>query len=71
MRVIVAPLAARDLAEAYSFVSRDSTEAADRVLASLSETLGKLAAGLIRGREVRLRTGETVRSWPHPPYRIY
>lgn len=71
MRVVVAPLAAQDLGEAYEFISRDNPDAADRILAALSEVMGKLASGHLRGREVRLKSGETVLAWSHPPYRIY
>ena len=71
MKIVIAPLAAQDLGEAYAHISKDNSAAADRVLASLSETIGLLASGVVRGREVVLRTGERLLSWAHPPYRIY
>ena len=71
MKIVIAPLAAQDLGEAYAHISKDSSEAADRVIASISETLGLLASGTVRGREVLLRSGERLLSWSHPPYRIY
>lgn len=71
MKIVLAPLATRDLEEAYDFIARDNPEAADGVLAAVSETFGLLASGIVHGREVSLRTGERVLTWSHPPYRIY
>lgn len=71
MKIVLAPLATRDLQEAYDFIARDNPEAADGVLAAISERLGFLASGIVRGREVSLQTGDRVHTWSHPPYRIY
>lgn len=71
MKIVLAPLAARDLKEAHDFIARDNPEAADRVLAEISETLGLLASGGVQGRSVTLRTGKRLQTWSHPPYRIY
>lgn len=35
------------------------------------DTLEKLAAGDMEGPQQQLTTGELVRSWPVPPFRIY
>jgi plasmid stabilization system protein ParE len=71
VKIVFAPLAARDLKEAYDFIARDNPEAADRVLAEISETIGLLASRVVRGRPVTLRSGERIRTWSHPPYRLY
>lgn len=71
MKIVLAPLAARDLKEAHDFIARDNPGAADRVLAELSETLGLLASDRVQGRSVMLRSGRHVQAWSHPPYRIY
>jgi len=33
--------------------------------------VGHLAAGAFEGPEIQLRSGETVRSWPVHPFRVY
>lgn len=71
MKIVLAPLAAQDLREAYDFIAGDNSEAADRVLAGILEAFGLLASGRIQGRQVTLRSGERVSTWSHPPYRVY
>jgi toxin ParE1/3/4 len=71
MTIIVAPKAQEDLREAYDYIARDNPEAADRVLARIGQVIGMLASGAVQGREVVLRDGRRVHTWPVPPYRIY
>lgn len=71
MRIVTAPEARIDLGDAYESIARDNRDAADRFLARLIEVIGLLAAEAFTGREVVLRDGRRVRSWPVPPYRIY
>ena len=71
MRIVLAPLAAQDLQEAYDFIASDNPEAADSVLAGILEAFGMIASGHVQGRQVSLRSGDRVRTWAHPPYRIY
>ena len=71
MTIVVAPKAKEDLREAYGYIARDTREAADRVLARIVEVIGMLASGGVEGREVTLRDGRRVQTWPVPPYRIY
>lgn len=71
MTVVLAPAAQVDLAEAYNAVAGDDSEAADRLLARVIEIIGLLATKAFVGREVILRDGRRVRTWPTPPYRIY
>ena len=71
MTIVVSPQAQEDLKQAYQQIAQDNPEAADRVLARIVEVIGTLASGGVEGREVRLRDGRQVRTWPVPPYRIY
>ncbi|MEK6632533.1 MAG: type II toxin-antitoxin system RelE/ParE family toxin [Nitrospirota bacterium] len=71
MRIVVAPQAAEDLREAYEFISKDNPNAAGRVLAHIVELIGMLASESVMGRDVRLKDGRRVKTWPVPPYRIY
>lgn len=71
MRIVVAPLAAQDLQEAYDYIADDSVEGADRLLARVSQVLGMLASRLVIGRTIRLKDGGFVSTWPVPPYRLY
>ena len=71
MTIVVAPKAREDLREAYEYIARETLDAADRVLARIVEVIGMLASGAVEGREVTLRDGRRVQTWPVPPYRIY
>ena len=71
MTIVVAPKAREDLREAYEYIAGETLEAADRVLARIVEVIGMLASGAVEGREVTLRDGRRVQTWPVPPYRIY
>lgn len=69
--IVLAPLAAQDLQEAYDFIAKDNKGAADQVLIRITEVLGLLASGRVRGREATLTRGRKVQAWSVPPYRIY
>jgi plasmid stabilization system protein ParE len=71
VKIVIAPLAAQDLQEAYDFIAKDNRCAADEVLIHITEVLGLLASGRVRGREVKLKAGPKVRTWSVPPYRVY
>jgi len=71
MTIVVAPQAGRDLREAYEYILKDNPIAADRVLAHIVEVIGMLASEAVTGRDVLLRDGRRVKTWPVPPYRIY
>jgi len=71
MTIVIAPKAQEDLRVAYAYVYRDNPKAADQLLARITEIVGSLAAGLMKGKEVRLNNDRVVNTWPIPPYRIY
>lgn len=71
MTIVVSPSAWDDLKQAYGRIAQENPEAADRMLARIVEVIGLLASGGVEGREVRLRDGRLVHTWPVPPYRIY
>ncbi|MEY4706266.1 MAG: ParE toxin of type toxin-antitoxin system, parDE [Nitrospirota bacterium] len=71
MTIVVSLQAGKDLQEAYEYIHKDNPIAADRVLAHIVEVIGMLAAETVMGREVLLRYGRWVKTWPVPPYRIY
>jgi addiction module RelE/StbE family toxin len=71
MTIVVAPQAGKDLQEAYEYIRKDNPIAADRVLAHIVEMIGMLASEAVIGRDVLLRDGRWVKTWPVPPYRIY
>jgi toxin ParE1/3/4 len=71
MRIVVAPQAGEDLREAYDYIAKDNPNAAGRVLAHIVEIIGMLASESVTGREVQLKDGRRVKTWPVPPYRIY
>jgi plasmid stabilization system protein ParE len=71
VRIVVAPGAQADLVDAYDSVRADNPVAADRLLVRMIEIVGLLASRALVGREVVLRDGRRVRTWPVPPYRVY
>jgi plasmid stabilization system protein ParE len=71
MTIVVSPKARDDLREAFDYIQSDNPEAADRMLARIVEVIGMLASGIVQGREVVLRNGKRIHTWPVPPFRIY
>ena len=71
MKIVIAPLAAQDLQEAYDFIAKDNNRAADEVLLHITEVLGLLTSGRVRGREVKISPRLKVNAWSVPPYRNY
>ena len=71
MTIVVSPQAGKDLREAYEFIHKDNPNAAARVLAHIVEVIGMLVSEAVTGRDVLLRDGRRVKTWPVPPYRIY
>ena len=72
MKIEFAPEAVDDLAGAIEYLQARSPRAAAATAEIVFGAIDKLAAGEFEGPERRLRsTGERVRSWPVPPYRIY
>jgi toxin ParE1/3/4 len=71
MTIVVAPQAREDLREAYDYIHKDNLNAAARVLAHIVEVIGMLVSEAVTGRDVLLRDGRQVKTWPVPPYRIY
>jgi len=64
MTIVVAPQAGKDLREAYEYILKDNLIAADRVLAHIVEVIGMLASEAVTGRDVLLRDGRRVKTWP-------
>ena len=71
MTIVIAPKARDDLKQAYDYIRRDNFDAADQVLARISKTIGLLASGTMKGKDVLLKDGRRVSTWPIPPYRLY
>ena len=64
--------AVEDLAHIYAFlVEERSVEVAEKVEQRLFDLFDALAAASFDGPASTLPTGDTVRSWPSPPYRVY
>ena len=71
MTIVVASQAREDLREAYDYIRKDNPNAAPWVLAHIVEVIGMLVSEAVTGRDVLLRDGRRVKTWPVPPYRIY
>jgi len=57
--------------DAIDRIHRENPSAAAHFADRLLSRIERLAAGDFDGGELRLTTGETVRSWAVPPYRVY
>ncbi len=71
MRVIFAPEAEQDLNSAVAFLADRGSAAAAQLVAGVRSLVEHLANADFEGSQQQLRSGETVRSWPLPPYRLY
>ena len=71
MNVLFAPEAEQDLNSAVDFLTGRSQAAAARLVAGVRSLVQRLADGDFEGPEQQLRFGETVKSWPLSPYRLY
>jgi plasmid stabilization system protein ParE len=71
MTIVVAPKARDDLKQAYEYIYRDNPSAANQMLARITEVIGLLASSALKGKEVILKDGKLVNTWPVPPYRVY
>jgi len=71
LRVIFTPEAEEDLNSAVDFLTSRSPPAATRLVDGVRSLVQRLAHGDFERPEQQLRSGETVRSWPLSPYRLY
>ncbi|HEX2574684.1 MAG TPA: type II toxin-antitoxin system RelE/ParE family toxin [Polyangia bacterium] len=71
MTVRIAPKASADLHASLDYIRRRNPAAAHKLAERVFAIIEKLAAGDFEGHQQRLLTGEVVRSWPVPPFRIY
>jgi plasmid stabilization system protein ParE len=63
--------AVADLVEAISYLNDRNPTAAANLDTELSRCIDRLAAHEFDGPVSRLRSGDVVRSWAVPPFRIY
>lgn len=61
----------RDLLDAFERVAVANPAAARELADRMFALLEQLAHGNFEGPEIRLSSGEVLRSWPVPPYRVY
>jgi plasmid stabilization system protein ParE len=71
LKIIWAPEALEDLEAAIDFLVERSPSAAARLVEGITARVEQLASEPHDGPEHVLATGERVRGWPHPPFRIY
>ncbi len=71
MRIEYAREAREDLDQAIDRIQRENPAAAIHLADRLFSVIERLAVGDYAGAEVTLATGEMVRSWSVPPYRVY
>jgi plasmid stabilization system protein ParE len=71
VKVVFAPEADQDFDSAVDFLSGRNPFAAAQFVAGVKSLVSRLAAGDFEGPQQQLRSGETVRSWPLAPYRLY
>lgn len=61
----------RDLLDAFEYIARENPAGAGRLADRMFALLEQLDLGDFEGAEVRLSSGEVLRSWAVPPYRVY
>jgi plasmid stabilization system protein ParE len=68
--VIWSPQATDDFEAAVAYLAPRNPIAARKLASGVIELVERLANEPLDGAEVTLTTGETVRSWPYPPFRL-
>lgn len=71
MNVLFSPEALDDLREAVDYIAARNPAAAERLVDRIFALIDRVASRELEGPEVRLRSGEIVRSWPVNPLRFY
>ena len=71
MKILFAPEAEQDLDTAVDFLVGRNPPAAVQLVDGIRLLVSQLAEGEFDGPVQILRSGETVRSWPLPPFRLY
>jgi plasmid stabilization system protein ParE len=69
--VIWSPQAADDFEAAVAYLAPRNPVAARKLASGVIELVERLANEPLDGPEHTLTTGETVRSWAYPPFRLY
>ena len=71
MKLVLSEDALLDLEAAVSYIADRNPAAARKLGDHVLDVIDQLAAGDYEGVEQELTTGERVRSWAVPPFRIY
>lgn len=72
MSVVWSPQALDDVRVAVDYlVEHDAADAAAKLIDRVTDVVARLASAPIDGPEHVLTTGERVRGWPCPPFRVY
>jgi len=71
LNIIWSPEALADLEAALDYLDLHSPPAAERLTAGIVSLIERLATEPLDGPEHVLVTGQRVRGWPYPPFRIY
>lgn len=71
MKLLFSPKAEADLDTAAGYLGERNVMAALAFVERVRTVVRRLAVGEFEGIGQKLRSGECVRSWPVPPYRIY
>jgi plasmid stabilization system protein ParE len=71
LRIIWSPEAADDFEAAIAYLAARNPPAARRLASAMFALIERLASEPLDGPACALRTGESVRGWPLPPFRVY
>jgi plasmid stabilization system protein ParE len=71
LKIVWSPEAADDLETAVQYLAERNPVASARVAMGILALIERLAVEPIVGPEHVLASGERVRGWPYPPFRVY
>jgi plasmid stabilization system protein ParE len=71
LKIIWSPEALADMVAALDYLDLHNPPAAERLAEGVVLLVERLAAEPLDGPEHVLVTGQRVRGWPYPPFRIY
>jgi plasmid stabilization system protein ParE len=71
LKIVWSPEAADDFETAVEYLAARNAVAAARLAEGILALVEHLASAPLEGPEHTLSTGEKVRGWPYPPFRVY
>jgi plasmid stabilization system protein ParE len=71
LSIVWSPEALADIETGLDYLVSRNPQAAEKLAVGIVTLIERLAEGTVEGPEHVLSSGERVRGWPYPPFRVY